>query len=306
METNTINNDNQDTFKFNTITEYLEKKCAEDEKFKEQLKEMIDLAEKNYQELDKFLKENKIVIFERKIKLGLELLEKNETLIQNFASIIDPNELDIFEQFNQYKKKIDPIFIKVQELKKKIKGELIDELEDIKKNIEEIKEKMEIKKIILKKINLKDKNIKREKNLSKKNNCKKIFQQKIFDENKIDENIINLDESNESNELNEESKGFILDFDSKDNKETQFLYNEINYLKKQYISLLDDKSAIHIRIKKLQTEIILLKNENPLNKLDKYDKLVVMYFNKIHIFQQFLTKISTKLFCKKSKHPRFK
>ena len=260
METNIINNVNQDTFKYNTITEYLIKKCAEDDKFKEQLKEMIDIAEKNYHELEQFLAESKKVISEGKTKIGYELLQKNQTLVQNLSSIIDPDELNILEQFNRYKNKIDPVFKKIRELKKNKEGELIDELNDVKKNISEVKEKIERTKILLKKIKDKNKDTKKENNLSKDNKCNKNISKKDFDENKIDENIINLDESN----------------------------------------------TIHKKLMKLHSEIITLQKENPLNKLDKYDKLVVMYLNKINILNEFLIKVSTKIFSIKSKLPKFK
>ena len=300
METNIINNVNQDTFKYNTITEYLIKKCAEDDKFKEQLKEMIDIAEKNYHELEQFLAENKKVISEGKIKIGYELLQKNQTLVQNLSLIIDPDELNILEQFNRYKNKIDPVYKKIRELKKNKEGELIDELNDVKKNISEVKEKIEITKILLKKIKDKNKDTKKENNLSKDNKCNKNISKKDFDENKIDENIINLDESNH---IIKESNKFKTDVD---NKEVQFLHNEIKYLNKQHLSLLDDKMTIHKKLMKLHSEIITLQKENPLNKLDKYDKLVVMYLNKINILNEFLIKVSTKIFSIKSKLPKFK
>ena len=300
METNIINNVNQDTFKYNTITEYLIKKCAEDDKFKEQLKEMIDIAEKKYHELEQFLAENKKVISEGKIKIGYELLQKNQTLVQNLSSIIDPDELNILEQFNRYKNKIDPVFKKIRELKKNKEGELIDELNDVKKNISEVKEKIERTKILLKKIKDKNKDTKKENNLSKDNKCNKNISKKDFDENKIDENIINLDESND---IIKESNKFKTDVD---NKEVQFLHNEIKYLNEQHLSLLDDKMTIHKKLMKLHSEIITLKKENPLNKLDKYDKLVVMYLNKINILNEFLIKVSTKIFSIKSKLPKFK
>lgn len=300
METNIINNVNQDTFKYNTITEYLIKKCAEDDKFKEQLKEMIDIAEKNYHELEQFLAENKKVISEGKTKIGYELLQKNQTLVQNLSSIIDPDELNILEQFNRYKNKIDPVCNKIRELKKNKEGELIDELNDVKKNISEVKEKIERTKILLKKIKDKNKDTKKENNLSKDNKCNKNISKKDFDENKIDENIINLDESNH---IIKESNKFKTDVD---NKEVQFLHNEIKYLNKQHLSLLDDKMTIHKKLMKLHSEIITLQKENPLNKLDKYDKLVVMYLNKINILNEFLIKVSTKIFSIKSKLPKFK
>ena len=300
METNIINNVNQDTFKYNTITEYLIKKCAEDDKFKEQLKEMIDIAEKKYHELEQFLAENKKVISEGKIKIGYELLQKNQTLVQNLSSIIDPDELNILEQFNRYKNKIDPVCKKIRELKKNKEGELIDELNDVKKNISEVKEKIEITKILLKKIKDKNKDTKKENNLSKDNKCNKNISKKDFDENKIDENIINLDESND---IIKESNKFKTDVD---NKEVQFLHNEIKYLNEQHLSLLDDKMTIHKKLMKLHSEIITLQKENPLNKLDKYDKLVVMYLNKINILNEFLIKVSTKIFSIKSKLPKFK
>ena len=300
METNIINNVNQDTFKYNTITEYLIKKCAEDDKFKEQLKEMIDIAEKKYHELEQFLAENKKVISEGKTKIGYELLQKNQTLVQNLSLIIDPDELNILEQFNRYKNKIDPVCNKIRELKKNKEGELIDELNDVKKNISEVKEKIERTKILLKKIKDKNKDTKKENNLSKDNKCNKNISKKDFDENKIDENIINLDESND---IIKESNKFKTDVD---NKEVQFLHNEIKYLNEQHLSLLDDKMTIHKKLMKLHSEIITLQKENPLNKLDKYDKLVVMYLNKINILNEFLIKVSTKIFSIKSKLPKFK
>lgn len=300
METNIINNVNQDTFKYNAITEYLIKKCAEDDNFKEQLKEMIDIAEKNYHELEQFLAENKKVISEGKTKIDYELLQKNQTLVQNLSSIIDPDELNILEQFNRYKNKIDPVCKKIRELKKNKEGELIDELNDVKKNISEVKEKIERTKILLKKIKGKNKDTKKENNLSKDDKCDKNISKKDFDENKIDENIINLDESND---IIKESNKFKTDVD---NKEVQFLHNEIKYLNEQHLSLLDDKMTIHKKLMKLHSEIITLQKENPLNKLDKYDKLVVMYLNKINILNEFLIKVSTKIFSIKSKLPKFK
>ena len=300
METNIINNVNQDTFKYNAITEYLIKKCAEDDNFKEQLKEMIDIAEKNYHELEQFLAENKKVISEGKTKIDYELLQKNQTLVQNLSSIIDPDELNILEQFNRYKNKIDPVCKKIRELKKNKEKELIDELNDVKKNISEVKEKIERTKILLKKIKGKNKDTKKENNLSKDDKCDKNISKKDFDENKIDENIINLDESND---IIKESNKFKTDVD---NKEVQFLHNEIKYLNEQHLSLLDDKMTIHKKLMKLHSEIITLQKENPLNKLDKYDKLVVMYLNKINILNEFLIKVSTKIFSIKSKLPKFK
>ena len=252
METNIINNVNKETFKYNTITEYLIKKCAEDDKFKEQLKEMIDIAEKKYHELEQFLAENKKVISEGKIKIGYELLQKNQTLVQNLSLIIDPDELNILEQFNRYKNKIDPVFKKIRELKKNKEGELIDELNDVKKNISEVKEKIERTKILLKKIKDKNKDTKKENNLSKDDKCDKNISKKDFDENKIDENIINLDESND---IIKESNKFKTDVD---NKEVQFLHNEIKYLNEQHLSLLDDKRTIHKKLMKLHSEILAL------------------------------------------------
>ena len=108
------NDNNKNNLKYNAITEYLEKMCEEDDKFKERLEEMIDIAQKNYEEINIFLKENQNVISKGKLKFGCELLKKNQLIIQKILSIFDPNELDIIQLFEQHKKIIDDNIIKIK------------------------------------------------------------------------------------------------------------------------------------------------------------------------------------------------
>ena len=41
-----VNDNNQNNMKYNVITEYLEKKCVNNDELKEQLNELIDIAQK--------------------------------------------------------------------------------------------------------------------------------------------------------------------------------------------------------------------------------------------------------------------
>ena len=57
---------------------------------------------------------------------------------------------------------------------------------------------------------------------------------------------------------------------------------------------------------KLKNLINILHRKNPLNNLEKYDKLFVLYINKLHILSNFIKKISLKFYDYYKKHPIYK
>lgn len=308
------NDNNKNNLKYNVITEYLENKCEKDEKFKDQLNEIVDIAQKKYEELDMFLKDNKKVIYQQKIKLGFGLLQKNQLIVQKISSMFDPNELDIFEQFKQYKDIIDPINIKIYKLNKKEKEEIKGELQNIKQNENDIMDKISQTKNRLKELRNfnKDKNKEKkevkipEENITPSYNNENLIQNnedslnKIDNEFNINENNINLKEQDDVIKESNESKT------DSNNAEIKYLKEKDKYLFGQFISMKKDKRATKLKLMNLRNEISELKKENPLNKLEKYDKLVVMYFNKIQYLNDFIKKASSKIYAKLEKRPKFK
>ena len=308
------NDDNKNNLKYNVITDYLEKKCEKDEKFEEQLNEIVDIAQKKYEELDTFLQDNKKVIFQPKIKLGFELLEKNQSIVQKISSMFDPNELDIFEQFKKYKDIIDPINIKIFKLNKKEKEEIKGELKNIQENQNEIMDKISQTKNMLKELRNfnKDKSIEKtevkipEENDIPSHNNENLIQNNEDSLNKIDkelninENNINLQKLDYVNKESSESKT------DSNNAEIKYLKEKDKYLLRQFLSMEKDKMATILKLKNLNNQIIKLKNENPIKKLDKYDKLVFMYFMKIQHLNDLINKASSNIYAKIEKRPKFK
>ena len=71
-------------YKYKQIIEYIRKICEKDEKFKEQLINILDIVENNYEEIDEF--QNKIgkqgTISESDFKNGYALLDKNQEIVK--------------------------------------------------------------------------------------------------------------------------------------------------------------------------------------------------------------------------------
>ena len=311
------NDNNKNNLKYNAITEYLEKMCEEDDKFKERLEEMIDIAQKNYEEINIFLKENQNVISKGKLKFGCELLKKNQLIIQKILSIFDPNELDIIQLFEQHKKIIDDNIIKIKELKEKEKETLKEELASLHEKIKEINYKIERTKYRLNGLKSHKKDIKKDKRKQKKDNIleknslnsyennnsiqdNEDSLNKINNESYINENIINLEEFDDKIKESNKSK------EDSDNKEIYYLKEEINYLTEQFFSLRNEEYETFQKLKNLNNQIFELKKENPLYKLEKYDKLVIIYLNKIYILNNFIKRASTKIYTIMLKRPKFK
>ena len=92
-------------YKYKQITEYIRKICEKDEKFKEQLINILDILENNYEEINEFFgkidKQNTISKLD--VKNGYDLLDKNQEIVKIITTFFNPEELDINEIYKQYK-----------------------------------------------------------------------------------------------------------------------------------------------------------------------------------------------------------
>ena len=125
---------NPNPFEFNKITEYLNKKSEKYEKFKQQLKKITNILQKNYQELYDFYNGIPLQNLEIKsleyhyaelLKNGFEFLKRQEPLKKYLLSLFDPEELDINKIIEQYKKKIEIIHYSIYNIKKLLNGRYI-------------------------------------------------------------------------------------------------------------------------------------------------------------------------------------
>ena len=137
-------------YKYKKITEYIRKICEKDEKFKEQLINILDIVENNDEEIYEFF--NKIdSISESDVKNGYELLDKNQEIVKIITSFFNPEELDINEVYKQYKN----IMESLKKIQRKLNKELKVELKEILQNKINIREKIEKTKRKLLKMNYK-------------------------------------------------------------------------------------------------------------------------------------------------------
>ena len=125
---------NPNPFEFNKITEYLNEKSEKYEKFKQQLKKITNILQKNYQELYDFYNGIPLQNLEIKsleyhyaelLKNGFEFLKRQEPLKKYLLSLFDPEELDINKIIEQYKKKIEIIHYSIYNIKKLLNGRYI-------------------------------------------------------------------------------------------------------------------------------------------------------------------------------------
>ena len=128
-------------YKYKQITEYIKKICEKDEKFKEQLINIVDIVENNYEEIDEFQNkiDNQDTISESDVKNGYALLDKNQEIVKIITSFFNPEELDINELFKQYKN----IKASLGKIRRKLYKELKVELKEILDNKINIREKIE-------------------------------------------------------------------------------------------------------------------------------------------------------------------
>ena len=199
------------------------------------------------------------------------------------------------------------MFDEMKKLKKIENEELKQELENIKENKKQIKEKMSTTKNRIYELECFGKNINKNKkeyqipqqnNFTYYNNCNLIqnnenLLNKINNESNFNENNINMGKPIKSEIDNE-------------NIEIKYLKDEGKYLFDQLNSIRKNEVATFTKLMKSHNQIKKLKKENPLNKLEKYDKLLVMYFNKICKLNDFIKRASTKMYSKMEKRPKFK
>ncbi len=243
----TIENNNSiniQPLEYNTITRYIEQKCEQDNEFKENLNNIINMAQEKYYDICSFLSENKSVINIQDFKFGCDLLEQNVSFFnENISLIFDPNILNLSEQYRKYQIKIDPVIKRIKncEEKRKILNKELECITQDKKNVSD-------------KIKNMNMDVNEFKNLS----------------------ISKKDDIN--NQVNNE------------------LFEKLNYI--QYKEMTTRKQIVE-----LNNLINILHRENPLNNLGKYDQLFVLYTNKLHIFINFMNKVSLKIHAYNKKHP---
>ena len=253
-------------YKYKQITEYIKKICEKDEKFKEQLINILDIVENNYEEIDEF--QNKIgkqgTISESDVKNGYVLLDKNQEIVKIITSFFNPEELDINELFKQYKN----IKASLGKIRRKLYKELKVELKEILDNKINIREKIEKTKRKLLEMNYKIKEDYLPKENVEKTDSNKFGFNFTFDffvilwggtsykEIKTQEDIIKeLDDIiRESESIIIESNEFIGSKESNldsDKKEILLLKIEIKSLYEKLISEIDKEKSVISTITKL-------------------------------------------------------
>ena len=279
-------------YKHKQITEYIRKTCEKDEKFKEQLINILDIVENNYEEIDEF--QNKIgkqgTISESDFKNGYALLDKNQEIVKIITSFFNPEELDINELFKQYKN----FNVSLGKIERKLYKELKVELKEILENKINIREKIEKTKRKLLQMNYKIK----EDYLPKESSYKEI---------KTQEDIIKeLDDIiRESESIIIESNEFIGSKESNldsDKKEILLLNIEIKSLYEKLISEIDKEKSVISTFTKLKKQRKDLKDEY---KLGKLDEIMLRFLFCINRLNDFVGKCSLEFYSKSAKSLNF-
>ena len=300
-------------YKYKQITEYIKKICEKDEKFKEQLINILDIVENNYEEIDKF--QNKIgkqgTISESDFKNGYALLDKNQEIIKIITSFFNPEELDINELFKQYKN----FNVSLDKIERKFYKEIKVELKEILENKINIREKIEKTKRKLLEMNYKIKedylpkeNV--EKMDSKEFDCTFdvcLLSEPPYKEIKTQEDIIKeLDDIiRESESIIIESNEFIGSKESNldsDKKEILLLNIEIKSLYEKLISEIDKEKSVISTFTKLKKQRKDLKDEY---KLGKLDEIMLRFLFCINRLNDFVGKCSLEFYSKSAKSLNF-
>ena len=300
-------------YKHKQITEYIRKTCEKDEKFKEQLINILDIVENNYEEIDEFQNkiDNQDTISESDFKNGYALLDKNQEIIKIITSFFNPEELDINELFKQYKN----IKASLGKIRRKLYKELKVELKEILDNKINIREKIEKTKRKLLEMNYKIKedylpkeNV--EKMDSKEFDCTFdvcLLGGSSYKEIKTQEDIIKeLDDIiRESESIIIESNEFIGSKESNldsDKKEILLLNIEIKSLYEKLISEIDKEKSVISTITKLKKQRKDLKDEYRLGKLDE---IMLRFLFCINRLNDFVGKCSLEFYSKSAKSLNF-
>ena len=254
---NNLEQGNSQSLSYDIITEYIKQKRRKNKEFKKNLDEIIDIANENYYEINDFIQRNKNIINIKDIQYGFELFKKSEKILNNILSICELNEFNLIEQYKKYQSEIDPM-IKREKNYITLKSKLYVELAEIKKKKSET-QKEEEQKIKLKLIKMEELNILCE-NESKKE--KKIIKSKEI-----------CRKENEVNDLQE----------------------DLDNLTKELMEIKREELKLSNQINGLQNQIIKIHENNPLNKLEKYDLKLVLYINKIAILNRLINGASLKM-----------
>ena len=304
-------------YKYKQITEYIKKICEKDEKFKEQLINIVDIVENNYEEIDEFQNkiDNQETISESDVKNGYALLDKNQEIVKIITSFFNPEELDINELFKQYKN----IKASLGKIRRKLYKELKVELKEILDNKINIREKIEKTKRKLLEMNYKIKEDYLPKENVEKTDSNKFGFNFTFDffvilwggtsykEIKTQEDIIKeLDDIiKESENIIIESNEFIGSKESNldsDKKEILLLKIEIKSLYEKLISEIDKEKSVISTITKL---IKQKKDINDEYKLGKLDEIMLRFLFCINGLNDFVGKYSLEFYSNSAKSLNF-
>ena len=300
-------------YKYKQITEYIKKICEKDEKFKEQLINIVDIVENNYEEIDEFQNkiDNQETISESDVKNGYALLDKNQEIVKIITSFFNPEELDINELFKQYKN----IKASLGKIRRKLYKELKVELKEILDNKINIREKIEKTKRKLLEMNYKIKE-----DYLPKENVEKLDSKEFdisfdvcllgnppYKEIKTQEDIIKeLDDIiKESENIIIESNEFIGSKESNldsDKKEILLLKIEIKSLYEKLISEIDKEKSVISTITKL---IKQKKDINDEYKLGKLDEIMLRFLFCINGLNDFVGKYSLEFYSNSAKSLNF-
>ena len=302
-------------YKYKQITEYIRKTCEKDEKFKEQLINILDIVENNYEEIDEF--QNKIgkqgTISESDFKNGYALLDKNQEIIKIITSFFNPEELDINELFKQYKN----FNVSLDKIERKFYKEIKVELKEILENKINIREKIEKTKRKLLQMNYKIKEDYLPKENVEKMDSKEfdfnfdffagLFSMSSYKEIKTQEDIIKeLDDIiRESESIIIESNEFIGSKESNldsDKKEILLLNIEIKSLYEKLISEIDKEKSVISTITKLKKQRKDLKDEY---KFGKLDEIMLRFLFCINGLNDFVGKYSLEFYSNSAKSLNF-
>ena len=300
-------------YKYKQITEYIRKICEKDEKFKEQLINILDIVENNFGEIVEF--QNKIgnqdTISESDFKNGYALLDKNQEIIKIITSFFNPEELDINELFKQYKN----FNVSLDKIERKFYKEIKVELKEILENKINIREKIEKTKRKLLEMNYKIKE-----DYLPKENVEKLDSKEFdisfdvcllgnppYKEIKTQEDIIKeLDDIiRESESIIIESNEFIGSKESNldsDKKEILLLNIEIKSLYEKLISEIDKEKSVMSTFTKLKKQRKDLKDEYRLGKLDE---IMLRFLFCINRLNDFVGKCSLEFYSKSAKSLNF-
>lgn len=276
------------------LAEYLEKKFEKDDKLKAQMEKMIEIGKQNYENIRHLLYiRTKEIVTGLDIKDGVLLLAENQSFLQKLSLIINPEEIDIFELFNQYRKNYDSYIERMNKFKKEEQS-ILKQIINIQNDLSNINMKLQKSKSKLYILIEKE-----EDNSHKEHNSKINFSKNIIEVYRYALSKIDFDEIKNNikalDNLIKETKESKNDIDNKEIKNLRF---EINYL---YYKKFSNEKDLQ---RKINDKLNLVREQNKIidnyfnNRLSEYDNFLFLYLGKIECLDDFIKKYSLKFLSK--------